>query len=124
MFKNPPATKVTLLSRTIGADRVVDEMHIRFKHTQEVPWMLPEVPATNKTVEILVVSIVALRGGKLYQEHVYWDQASVLVQIGLLDPKLIPQNAKDLGLQSLPVVGRKAAKTILNDFNDDESEEQ
>lgn len=115
---------MTLLSRTIGVDRVVDEMHIRFKHTEEVPWMLPEIPATNKTVEILVVSIVALRGGKLYQEHVYWDQASVLVQIGLLDPKLLPQSAKDLGLQSLPVVGRKAAKTIVNDFKDEEGEDQ
>ncbi|KAG9253678.1 uncharacterized protein F5Z01DRAFT_154466 [Emericellopsis atlantica] len=122
-FTNPPSTKVTLLSRTIGVDRVVDEMHIRFKHTQEVPWMLPDVPATNKKVEILVVSIVALKGGKLYQEHVYWDQASVLMQIGLLDPKLLPQTAKDLGVDRLPVVGRKAARRILSEFDSEEENE-
>lgn len=85
--------------------------------------MLPDVPATDKNVEILVVSIVAVKGGKLYQEHVYWDQASVLVQIGLLDPKLLPQSAKDLGLQSLPVVGRKAARTTLDDFGEGEDDE-
>jgi hypothetical protein len=120
-FTNPPSMKITLLSRTIGTDRVVDEMHIRFKHTQEVPWILPGVPPTDKKVEILVVSIVALKGGKLHQEHVYWDQASVLVQVGLLDPKLVPQAAKDLGVAKLPVVGRRAARRVWKAW--DESEE-
>lgn len=85
--------------------------------------MLPGVPATDKKVEVLVVSIVAVKGGKLYQEHVYWDQASVLVQLGLLDAKLLPQAAKDLGLQKLPVTGRKAARTVLGDFKDDDEDE-
>jgi hypothetical protein len=62
-FTNPPLMKITLLSRTIGTDLVVDEMHIRFKHTQEMPWILPGVPPTDKKVEILVVSIVALKEG-------------------------------------------------------------
>jgi hypothetical protein len=120
-FVNPPSTKLTLLSRTIGADRIVDELHIQFKHTQEIPWMLPGVPATGKKVEILMVSIVVLRGGKLYHEHVYWDQASVLLQIGLLDPKLVPDAAKELGVKKLPVVGRRAARRVLKGW--DEMEE-
>lgn len=121
-FANPPSAKVTLLSRTVGADRVVDEMHLRFKHTCEVPWMLPGVPATGKKVEVVVVSVVALRGGRLCREHVYWDQASVLVQVGLLDAKAVPQAGKDLGVERLPVVGRKAARRVLNDFGDDDEE--
>jgi hypothetical protein len=86
--------------------------------------MLPGVPPTNKKIEILMVSIVTIRGGRLYQEHVYWDQASVLVQVGLLDPKLLPQSAKDLGVEKLPVVGRRAARRVRKnrDASDDEGE--
>jgi hypothetical protein len=123
-FAKPPSTKITLLSRTIGADRVVDEMHLQFKHTEEVPWMLPGVPPTNKAIEILMVSIVAIRGGKLYQEHVYWDQASVLYQVGLLDPKLLPKGAQGLGVERLPIVGRRGARRVRKnrDASEDEGE--
>ncbi|KAK6953784.1 hypothetical protein Daesc_003746 [Daldinia eschscholtzii] len=119
--KNPQSIKLTLLSRTIGSDRVVDELHVAFKHTQDMPWILPGVPSTNKKVEILVVSIVTLRGGKLYHEHIYWDQASVLVQVGLLDPKAVPRNASDSGVKRLPVIGRRAARSVLVGY--DESDE-
>lgn len=111
---NPPSTRLTLLSRTIGADRVVDEIHLAFKHTHEMPWLLPGVAPTGKRVEVLLVSIVNVRGGKLYSEHVYWDQASVLMQTGLLDPRLIPQKAKrKFGVEELPVVGKAAARRAL-----------
>lgn len=114
---NPPSTKLTLLSRTIGADRIVDEMHVAFKHTQEIPWVLPGIPPTNKKVEILLVSIVTVRGGKLYHEHVYWDQASVLVQVGLLDPKVVPKKASEPGVKRLPVVGKAAARRVLRGYD-------
>jgi hypothetical protein len=120
---NPPSTKLTLLSRTIGGDRVVDELHIAFKHTQEMPWILPGVPPTNKRVEVVIVSIVTLRGGKLCHEHVYWDQASVLMQVGLLDPKLIPDKARLKGVAELPVVGREAARRLIRGFDDEEDGE-
>ncbi|KAK4168340.1 hypothetical protein QBC43DRAFT_228940 [Cladorrhinum sp. PSN259] len=110
---NPSSLQLTLLSRTVGVDRVVDEMYVTFKHTQEMPWILPGVLPTNKRVEIVLVSIVTLKGGKLHHEHVYWDQASVLVQVGLLDPKLLPQAAKDSGVERLPVVGKKAARRVF-----------
>ncbi|KAI0134860.1 hypothetical protein F4814DRAFT_399173 [Daldinia grandis] len=119
--RNPESMKLTLLSRTIGSDRVVDELYVSFKHTQEMPWILPGVPPTNKKVEVLVVSIVTLRGGKLYHEHVYWDQASVLVQVGLLDPKVVPKKASDAGVKRLPVMGRRAARSVLVGY--DESDE-
>ena len=80
--KTPKDTKLIPISRTVGADRVVDEMLFCFTHDIEIDWMLPGVPPTGKYVEIPLVAIVRFRGDKLYNEHIYWDQASVLVQIG------------------------------------------
>ncbi|HYB08198.1 MAG TPA: dienelactone hydrolase family protein [Alphaproteobacteria bacterium] len=87
---NPADTKLIPISRTVGADRVVDEMIFCFTHDREIDWMLPGIKPSGKYVEVPLVAIVNFRGDKLYHEHIYWDQASVLVQIGLLDPKLVP----------------------------------
>jgi hypothetical protein len=111
---SPPSLQTRLLSRTSGVDRVVDEMIISFKHTQEIPWMLPGVPPTNKVVQIPIVSIVAIRGGKLVHEHIYWDQASVLIQIGALDPRFVPKALSSRGCKKLPMMGSEAAKKMLN----------
>ncbi|MDU1666570.1 MAG: dienelactone hydrolase family protein [Bradyrhizobium sp.] len=104
--KTPADTKLVPISRTIGADRVVDEMLFCFTHDIEIDWMLPGIPPTGKYVEIPLVAIVRFRGDKLYNEHIYWDQASVLVQIGLLDPAKLPvagiETAKKLVDESLP----------------------
>lgn len=98
----PPDTTLTPISRTIGADQLVDEMIFSFTHTQEMPWMLPGVAPTGKRVEVPLVAIVKFRDGKLAHEHIYWDQASVLKQIGLLtDP-------------SLPVWGAETAEKVRN----------
>ena len=87
--KMPPDTTLTPISRTVGEDQLVDEMIFSFTHTMEMPWMLPGVKPTGKRVEIPLVAIVKFRDGKLAHEHIYWDQASVLKQIGLLtDPSL------------------------------------
>ncbi len=98
----PPDTTLTPVSRTIGEHQLVDEMIFSFTHTQEIPWMLPGVPPTNRHVEIPLVAIVRFRGDKLAHEHIYWDQASVLKQIGLLsDPKL-------------PVFGAETARKVVD----------
>ncbi len=103
---NPADTKLIPISRTIGADRLVDEMLFCFTHDVEIDWMLPGVKPTGKYVEIPLVAIVCFRGGKLYNEHIYWDQASVLVQIGLLDANKLPiagvDTAKKLIDETLP----------------------
>lgn len=119
--KLPPSMRLRLLSRTTGPDRVVDELYVSYEHTQEVPWMLPGVPPTNKRIEIIIVSIISMRGGRIYSEHVYWDQASVLVQVGLLDPKLLPNGVQ--GVERLPIVGREAARRILHEDNELEQED-
>jgi len=87
---NPPDTGMTAVSRTVGADQIVDEMIFSFTHTSEVDWMLPGIPPTGRRVEIPLVAIVRFVGDKVAHEHIYWDQASVLVQLGLLDPKGLP----------------------------------
>ncbi|WP_245813726.1 dienelactone hydrolase family protein [Rhodococcus marinonascens] len=102
----PDDTKTIPISRTVGADRVVDEMLFCFTHDREIEWMLPGVAPTGRYVEIPLVAVVTLRGDKLYNEHIYWDQASLLVQIGLLDPDGLPvtgiEQAHKLVDKSLP----------------------
>lgn len=78
----PPDTTLTPVSSTIGENQLVDEMIFSFTHTQEMPWMLPGIAPTNRRVEVPLVAIVRFRDGKLQQEHIYWDQASALKQIG------------------------------------------
>ena len=100
---NPPDTHLIPVSRTIGATQVVDEMLFCFTHTSEIDWMLPGIKPTGKYVEVPLVAIIKFRGDKLYHEHIYWDQASVLVQIGLLDPA------------ELPVAGIETARKLLDE---------
>ena len=96
----PPDTTLTPVSRTVGEDQLVDEMIFSFTHTQEIPWMLPGIPPTNRRVEVPLVAIVRFREGKLAHEHIYWDQASVLKQLGLItDPRL-------------PVFGAETARKV------------
>jgi carboxymethylenebutenolidase len=87
---NPPDTAMKLISRTVGESSLVDEVLFSFTHTSEIDWMLPGIPPTGRRVEIPLVAIVQFNGDKLVHEHIYWDQASVLVQIGVVDPKGLP----------------------------------
>jgi carboxymethylenebutenolidase len=98
----PPDMEMVPISRTIGSDQLVDEMVIKFTHSVELDWMLPGVAPTGRRVEVALVVVVRFRDGKLAHEHIYWDQASVLVQLGLLDPK------------NLPVAGVESARKVLD----------
>lgn len=104
--KMPPDIEIVPISRTIGSESLVDEMIIRFTHTIELDWMLPGIAPTGKRVECATVGIIQFRDGKLLSEHLYWDQASVLVQLGLLDPSTLPvagvETARKLADPSLP----------------------
>jgi carboxymethylenebutenolidase len=88
--KMPPDTTLTPVSRTVGKDQLVDEMIFSFTHSIEMPWMLPGVAPTHRRVEVPLVAIVHFRDGKLAHEHIYWDQASVLKQLGLLTDPALP----------------------------------
>jgi carboxymethylenebutenolidase len=99
---NPPDTKLVPVSRTVGADQIVDEMLFAFTHTSEVDWMLPGIAPTGRRVEIPLVAIARLQDGRVAHEHIYWDQASVLVQIGKLNP------------DGLPVAGAQTARKVID----------
>jgi carboxymethylenebutenolidase len=88
--KLPKDLKIIPISRTVGSDRLVDEILFCFTHDTEIDFLLPGIPPTGKYVEIPTVAIVQFRGGKLAHEHIHWDQATALVQLGLLDPKGLP----------------------------------
>jgi carboxymethylenebutenolidase len=97
----PPDIEVTPVSRTIGQGRVVDELIMRFTHSIRLDWLLPGIAPTGKRVEVPFVAIVQFEGDKIAHEHLYWDQASVLVQVGLLD-------------RTLPVRGGEIAAQVVN----------
>lgn len=98
----PPDVKFESISRTYSEERLVDELIISFTHTTVIDWMLPNVKPTGKRVETVFVVIVGIEGDKVSYEHIMWDQANVLVQIGLLDPT------------GLPVTGAGAAAKLRN----------
>ena len=94
--KMPKDMKITNISRTIGKDQVVDELIIRFTHNRKIDYLLPGIEPTGKYVEIPHVVVMKFKNNKISHEHIYWDQASVLVQIGLLDSEKIPSAVKGI----------------------------
>jgi carboxymethylenebutenolidase len=100
----PPDFTLTDVSRTVGSEQLVDEMVISFTHTVEMPWILPGIAPTGRHVEVPLVAIVRFREGRLAHEHIYWDQGSVLKQVGLLP-------------DGLPVFGAEAAHLVLESLH-------
>jgi carboxymethylenebutenolidase len=100
--KMPADTQITPVCRTVGQGRIVDEMIFKFTHDAEMDWMLPGVPPTGRRVEVPLVVVVQLIGEEIVCERIYWDQASVLVQLGLLDSS------------QLPVAGVETARKVLD----------
>ena len=98
----PADIEITPVSRTIGSDQVVDELVLSFTHDMEMPQLLPGVAPTGKQVRLAFCVVVGFENGKVSHEHIYWDQASFLAQLGLLDPV------------SLPVTGAAQAETVLD----------
>jgi carboxymethylenebutenolidase len=99
--QTPADATMKPIARTVSTDRVIDEFVLEFTHDREVPFMLPGIPPTGRNVRIPTVVVMGFEDGKVAYEHIYWDQASVLVQIGLLDPS------------TLPVAGAEQAERLL-----------
>jgi carboxymethylenebutenolidase len=98
----PPDVELVPISRTIGQQRIVDEFVFQCTHTVQMDWLLPGVAPTGKRLELVTVVVVYFEGGKIHHEHIHWDQASALVQLGLLDPT------------KLPVAGAETARKMLD----------
>lgn len=98
----PPDLEVVPVSRTIGEGRLVDELVLRFTHTIQMDWVLPGIAPTGKRIELAMVVVVYVQDGKIAAENLYWDNATILRQAGLLpDP-------------SLPVLGAESARQVLD----------
>ena len=95
--------RLDLTSRTATAERLVDEMTVSFTHDVEIPWILPGIPPTGRSVTVPIVAVITFVDGLVDSEHIYWDQATVLAQIGLLDPT------------GLPVTGAEQAALVAAD---------
>jgi carboxymethylenebutenolidase len=98
----PPDVEMQRVSLTVGKNQIIEELIISFTHTTIIDWMLPAIQPTGRKVEVGFVVIVGMKDEKITHEHIYWDQACVLVQIGLLDPT------------GLPVCGVESARRILD----------
>ena len=99
---NPPDIETEMISRTVGQNRIVDEFVFRCTHSTRIDWLLPGIPPTGRRLELVLVVIISFEDGKMKDEHILWDQASALVQVGLLDP------------EKLPVTGAEAARKMLD----------
>lgn len=123
VFSNPPDTALSLVSRTVGIDRVIDEFIFTLTHTKHVPWLLPGIPPTGKSLTIPFTSVVALRGDRLCHEHISWDHATLLKQCGLL-PEYVtfPYEIEGVDKQEgqrfevqLPVVGAEGSRKLVDE---------
>jgi carboxymethylenebutenolidase len=100
--KWPRDIAITPVSRTLGEHQVVDELVLEFTHDIEMPQLLPGVAPTGRHVRLAFCVVVGFEDGKVHHEHIYWDQASLLVQVGLID-------AADF-----PVTGAEQAENVLD----------
>jgi len=111
-FIGHQAADMTLnrLSRTATLETVVDELAISFTHDVVIPWILPGVAPTGRKVVIALVTVIGMQDGLVNSEHIYWDQASVLAQVGLLDPAGLPVTGAD----QLALLGPAPASSLFN----------
>ena len=86
--QSPPDFQLQLLTRSVGQNRVIDEFIVHFTHTIRMDWFAPGIEPTGRRLSVPHVGIIAFEGSKMSSEHIYWDQATVLAQMGLLDEAL------------------------------------
>ncbi|KAI2610506.1 hypothetical protein GGR54DRAFT_618188 [Hypoxylon sp. NC1633] len=121
IFSNPPDTVLELVSRTVGIDRVVDEFLFKATHDRVIDWLVPGVPPTKKYMSVPFTSVVNMRGDRLYHEHISWDQATLLRQLGLLPDHLpfpYPIDGKPTATRHeyrLPVAGVESGRKLANE---------
>ena len=97
----PADVELQLLSRSVGQSRLIDEFILRFTHTARMEWFAPGIEATGRRLIVPHVGIISFENGKISSEHIYWDQATVLMQMGLLD-------------KNLPVIGDTQGDRLLD----------
>ena len=90
MEQLPQDFQVTPVTDTIGSNRIVRELIVTFTHSVAMDWLLPGIAPTGKRVAMPLIIIFTFQGEKVESERLYWDQASMLMQLGLLAPDRLP----------------------------------
>ncbi len=98
---HPDDTETVPLARTIGENRIVDELIYRCTHSIEMPWILPGIAPTHRRLEFTVVAVVEFEDGLIAGERIHWDQATVLAQLGLVDPAVLPVTTAEASRKAL-----------------------
>jgi len=111
VFNNPKDTRMQSISRTVGSDRVVDEFIFHATHDKQIDWLLPGVPPTGKKFAIPMLGVINIRGDRLYHEHIWWDQGTALMQVGVI-PTHVPLDGKML---RLPIAGVESATLLIDE---------
>ncbi|KAJ4472130.1 hypothetical protein J3R30DRAFT_3298956 [Lentinula aciculospora] len=117
IFANPADTTMIPISRTVGSDRVVDEFIFKMTHDKVVDWLLPGVPPTGKLLEIPMMGVINIRGDRLYHEHIWWDQATALLQAGVLPRHVSYPTSEGQKELRLPVSGVESAHMLINEMD-------
>ncbi|MGH3153531.1 MAG: hypothetical protein ACRDOB_22755 [Streptosporangiaceae bacterium] len=74
----------TRISRTVGRFRLVDETLVRFRHDRPLPWLLPGIEPTYRWAEVTTIVITDFDRLRLRGQHIHWDHATLLTQLGLV----------------------------------------
>ncbi|KAJ7122859.1 hypothetical protein C8R44DRAFT_784708 [Mycena epipterygia] len=111
VFNNPKDTSMQSISRTVGSDRVVDEFIFHATHDKQIDWLLPGVPPTGKKFAIPMLGVINIRGDRLYHEHIWWDQGTACMQVGII-PTHVPLDGKTL---RLPIAGIESATLLIDE---------
>ncbi|KAJ6627397.1 hypothetical protein B0H10DRAFT_1994276 [Mycena sp. CBHHK59/15] len=111
IFSNPSDTEMQSISRTVGSDRVVDEFIFHATHDKQIDWLLPGVPPTGKKIAIPMLGVINIRGDRLYHEHIWWDQGTACMQVGII-PTHVPFGNKTL---RLPIAGVESARLLIDE---------
>ncbi|KAF9008825.1 hypothetical protein BDQ17DRAFT_1349009 [Cyathus striatus] len=119
IFSNPPDARLQVISRTVGPDRVIDEFIYHITHDRTVDWLLPGVPPTGQKLSIPMMAVVNIRGDRLYNEHIWWDQGTTLRQVGIL-PEHVPYPAESMNTTlRLPIAGKECANMLNNESSEE-----
>jgi carboxymethylenebutenolidase len=90
LISMPDDTAIESLGLAVGTSRLTEEVVMTFTHDRAMEWILPGIEPTGRRVRIPQLAVVGFLGERIQYEHIWWDQASVLAQVGVLDSTGLP----------------------------------
>ena len=63
---------------------------VSFTHDRELPWLLPGIAPTGRSVDVLAVSVVVVRRSAVEKHRTLWDMTTLLAQLGVEQTQIGP----------------------------------